>query len=107
MTITVLTHERRCLFKCQRNPRIPSRFIQDLVQRGATSLSNQLAEQVLLQRLMGGRSPIAQHGVNVRRNVLDLNARHGAILAPLDSKRKRIPRMVVTTLLSANCMADQ
>jgi len=55
---------------------------EHFVNRGSTRLGDQPAAHVLLQGLVSERRPSTKHGVHFLRDILDLNARHGAIMAP-------------------------
>jgi hypothetical protein len=63
---------------------------ENLIQRGLICVSDQAASQVFLQGLVCAGGALAQHSVSVLRNVFDLYARHGAILAPTAPKCKRV-----------------
>ncbi|OBK46855.1 hypothetical protein A5655_09200 [Mycobacterium sp. 1081908.1] len=63
--------------------------VQNLVQSGLARLCDQTAPKVFLQGLMRAGGPLTQNSVGVLRNVLNLHARHGAILAPMAPKYKR------------------
>jgi hypothetical protein len=55
---------------------------QDLLQRRRSGILLQPSEEVLLQGLAGPGRALAQDGVDVIGNVLDLDAGHAARLAP-------------------------
>jgi hypothetical protein len=57
--------------------------IEDLIQSGLFRLSDQTASKVFLKGLMRTRRSLAQDSVGAFRDVLDLNTRHGAIMALL------------------------
>jgi hypothetical protein len=55
--------------------------VEDLVEGWLGGVLDQARPQIFLQRLVRSRSPLAEHGVGLVGNVLDLNTRHGAIMA--------------------------
>src|ERR1035437_6483062 len=63
--------------------------LEDLLDRGRGCFLDQLGSQVLLQRLMSRRRSLTQHCVGVLWDVLDLHARHGAIMALRAPSRNR------------------
>nr|WP_211278717.1 hypothetical protein [Mycobacterium lacus] len=60
--------------------------VENLIESGLIRFGDQPAPQVFLQGLMRTRGPLTQNPVGVFRNILDLHARHGAILAPMAPK---------------------
>src|SRR5258708_6884577 len=63
--------------------RWPAGPVEDLLHRRLVCLFDQPGSQVLLQGLVRGGGALAQDGVGALRHVLDLNAGHGAIMAPM------------------------
>lgn len=58
----------------------PAHSVQDLVQRRLAGLGHQAGAQVLLQRLVRGGGPLAQHSVGALGDISDLNAGHSAVV---------------------------
>ncbi len=56
--------------------------VEHLSDRRSSSLLDEPGPQVLLQRLMRSCGSLPQHRVRVCGDILDLYARHGAIMAP-------------------------
>ncbi|HWD51083.1 MAG TPA: hypothetical protein VG412_01685, partial [Acidimicrobiales bacterium] len=92
-TITIVADGLRCLDErdTAHGPRLGScgdfrpfpGSGQHFIHGRRTCLFDQLAPQVLLERLMGFRRPATKDGVGLFRNVFDLHAGHGAIMALL------------------------
>lgn len=85
--IAVSTNQARRVSQSRRASRAPTRSREQLVERRSARVGDQAGQQVLLQGLAGGCGSLAQHGVNVRRHVLDLDTGHGLILAPIWRQR--------------------
>lgn len=72
-------------------PTVTGDAVQNLVQSGLVRLCDQTAPKVFLQGLMGAGGTLTQNSVSVLRNVFNLHARHGAIMAPTAPNRNRRP----------------
>lgn len=68
-----------------------ARPIEDLVESGSLRFLSEQFEEVLLQRLTCCDRAPAQRGMDLRRDVLDLYARHSAILAHAQAKYNSQP----------------
>ena len=89
-TITVGADRGRGLVERDRATGSGSGAVQDLVQRRRSSLLDETRQQVLLKRLVGLGCAATEHSMGLFWNMLDLNTRHGAILALRAPHRKSV-----------------
>jgi hypothetical protein len=82
-TITIASHRSYGRLKGHRAAGATARAVEDFIKGGLARVLDQATAQVLLQGLMRGRGALAQNGVRLIRHILDLDRRHGAIMAPL------------------------
>lgn len=88
MTSTVAPQSFHRVRQGQRSSGSAAGSCQDLVDGGLGGLGNQLGAEIFLQRLMCGQGALPQDCMRLLGNVLDLNVRHGAIMAPMAPKWK-------------------
>jgi hypothetical protein len=81
MTITVLPNVAHRCRKRHFASVARSDAVEDLIQRRLSGIGNQPAPKVFLQGLMRACSSLAQDPVSLLRNIFDLHAWHGAIMA--------------------------
>src|ERR1700730_8063663 len=88
-TITFCPNVLNGSFKGNPATTVTGDAVQYLIKSGLIRLIDQTASKVFLSGLMRAGGPLAQNSVGVLRNVFDLDARHGAIIAPAAPKCKR------------------
>jgi len=89
VTITIRPDDGIDVVETYRSPRSASCAFKNLIKRWSISLFDEVLQEVFLQRLMRGRGPFPQHRMGAFGHTLDLDACHGAILAPLAPKCKQ------------------
>src|SRR4051812_24060906 len=80
-TITVVVQRRHGIAERQGAAGSPPSPVEHLVERRAARLIDEPAAKVLLKRLAGRRGAVTEHRMRLFGDVLDLDARHGAIMA--------------------------
>src|ERR1039458_9313825 len=80
-TITVVADRGYGVLERDRSAGSPARAVEDLLQGRLVGLFDQPGPQVLLEGLVSGGRALAEDRVRPVGHVLDLDARHGAIVA--------------------------
>lgn len=95
-TITIGAHGSSGLLERDRPPGAGAGPVQDIVEGGPSRLLDETCQQVLLQRLVGLRGSATQDRMSLLRHILDLHARHGAIVALKAPQCKRLDRDLIS-----------
>ena len=88
-TITIGAQRRYRRLQRNRASRAAARPVKDLLKGRFARLLDEPGPQVLLEGLMRGSCALTQDGMSLLRNIFDLHARHGAIMALKAPIRKR------------------
>jgi hypothetical protein len=89
VTITICTDDGIDFVKTDRSATSAACAIKNLVKRWSISLFDEQLQEVFLERLMRGSRSLSQDRVGSFRHSFDLDARHGAIMAPLAPQCKQ------------------
>jgi hypothetical protein len=89
VTITICSDDGIDFVKTDGSATSADCAIKNLVKRWSISLFDEQLQEVFLERLMRGSRSLPENGMSAFGHALDLDARHGAIMAPLAPQCKQ------------------